>query len=321
MAVTKAQLKKIEEAIKRRFLGFTFEALGEEGLSPSQLEELKKLGIIRRGIKHLTVDPYTLGKVVALVERTSSTKITYDDIMRAIKAKSPDFVPLTGVEQEAINYASNHAGAYITNIMSTTLRDATGAIATARGAALNEVQNQVSEAIANRKTISELKTALFNRIDDKYRDWKRVAHTEMNTAVQKGIYERIRKESPKGGDQLVFKRPAPNACRYCKKLHLKDDGVTPRVFKLSELAENNIGLKPDQWRPTIGSVHPWCHCQLVVIPEGYSFVIKNLDEEGLEIPDAMLEEYDADKIQKVAVLSYTKETISPDGAESYGELI
>lgn len=320
MAVTKNQLKEIEDAILRRFLGFTLDSLDKEGLTVSQLAELKRLGLIRKSVKHLTVDPYVLGKVVALVQRTTSTKITYDEIMSAIKGKTPHFVPLTGVETEAISYASANAGAHITGIMHTTLKHAHTSVARARTTALNEVQNEVASAIANRKTISELKTALFNRIDDSYRDWKRVAHTEMNNAVQNGIYERIRAESPKGGDQLVFKRPAPNACRYCKRLHLHDDGVTPRVFKLSELAQSNIGLKPIDWVPTIGGVHPWCHCQLVVIPEGYSFKIKNLDEEGVEIPDPMLEEY-GDKIQKVAVLSYTEETISPDGAESYGSLI
>lgn len=316
MAVTKSQLKKIEEMIKKRFLGFTLEAVGEEALTGEQLDILKELGLIRSSVRHLTVDPYVLGKVVAMIERTDSIGLNYDSILEMIN-NSP--IALTETEKAAMRYASENVGQNIVGIMDTTLKDVRTAAARARGEALRAVQEGVAENIAKRETISELKTYLFSKIDDRYRDWKRVAHTEMTSAVQNGIYERIKAESPKGSEQLVFKRPSPDACRYCKKLHLLDDGVTPRVFKLSELEQSNIGRKAKDWIPVIGPVHPWCQCQLVAVPDGYDFVVKEIREDtGEEISDD--DEY-RDKTKKVAVLSYTGDTASHDGAEAYGSLI
>jgi len=119
-------------------------------------------------------------------------------------------------------------------------------------------------------------------IDDKNKDWARIAHTEINTAVQNGVYQRIKEESDDGADQLVFKRPAPDACRYCKKLHLQSDGVTPKIFKLSELAESNVGLKAVDWRPVVGSVHPWCFDdQTEVLTEAGWLLFKDVSVERI----------------------------------------
>ena len=134
----------------------------------------------------------------------------------------------------------------------------------------------VSEAIAERKTVGELKTALFDTFDNRYRDWQRVAHTEINTAVQQGVYDEIQTRSDAGANQLVFKRPNPDACPHCKRVYLKDDGITPKVFKLSDLEQTNVGRKAKDWGPTIGSVHPWCNCQLSMVPDGYDFVKKRV---------------------------------------------
>ena len=39
-------------------------------------------------------------------------------------------------------------------------------------------------------------------------------------------------------EQLVYKRPNPDACQHCKRVYLTD-GITPRVFKLSDLTDSN----------------------------------------------------------------------------------
>jgi hypothetical protein len=127
----------------------------------------------------------------------------------------------------------------------------------------------VISAISDRKTTSQLKSVLYESIKVKHKDWQRVASTEMHEAIQRGVHSEIL--STHGKDQLVYKLPSPTACKHCKRLFLNSAGI-PKVFKISELADNNFGKKAVDWEPVIGAVHPWCQCQLLIVPDGYDFV-------------------------------------------------
>ena len=284
--LTKEQLKKLEKVIRQRFLALQWEMFGERALTVSEIKELKQVGLLRPTVRNFTGDAYTLGKIAGLMDRSVAAGLTYEQAMKQASKLLPG---LTKVEIAAIDWASEHAGQYITGLSDDMVKEVRAATARSSGAAIRAVQDEVADAIRNRKTISELKTALFDAIDNREKDWTRVAFTEMNESIQRGVAHEIRDSSPLGGDQLVFKRPAPDACKHCNRAYLESDG-TPKVFKISELSETNIGRKAIDWEPTIGSIHPWCQCQLHVIPEGFSFV----KEEGGE-----------------SVLRYTGETAKP----------
>lgn len=326
MALSRAQLEAILEVIKRRVLGFTYEALGERALTDDELRQLRRLGLIERGTRSLVADPIALGRLISLVPMSARRSVTFEQVKRWAEQNAPK----TEVELKAIDYAAEHAGSYIKGIGDMLVRDASAASARASGAALRAVRANVSEAIANRETISELKTRLFYAIDHRTRDWQRIAHTEVNNAVQHGVHDAIVEASPEGREQLVFKRPAPDACQHCKRLYLKADGVTPRVFRLSELAESNVGLKAADWQPVIGSTHPWCHCQLLPVPDGYNFVLRRVALErfkfdgkvykrGEIVDDAEYARMGHDlkaKVGQDAVLSYTGTTAEPEVEKS-----
>jgi hypothetical protein len=327
VAISRAQLLAILEVIRRRVLGFTFDALGERALTDAELRTLKSLGIISAGTTSLTADPIALGRLIALVPLAARRPVTYEQVRRWAAQN----IPTTEVELKAVEYAAEHAGTYIRGIGDMMVRDATAAGTRASGAALRAVRQNVVEAIAHRETISELKTRLFDAIDNRTRDWHRVAHTEINTAIQQGVHDAIVEASPAGGDQLVFKRPAPDACSHCKRLYLRADGVTPRVFRISELADSNVGLKAGDWRPVVGSTHPWCHCQLLPIPDGYAFVLhrvalERFDFKGKtyqrgEVVDdgeyARMGKDDQARVGRDAVLSYTGTTAEPEVEKSF----
>jgi hypothetical protein len=276
--LTKAQLEKIETLIRQRFLGFTYEALGERALTREELEELKRAGLLRGNVRNLVAEGYTLGKVVASLEDEAGRSLTYEQAKRA----ALKMTPMTEVEKRSIEWAQDHAGQYIKGLSDDMVKEVRASAARTASSAIRAVQDKIAEAIRDRKTVSELRTSLFDAIDDRARDWQRVAFTEMNESIQRGIYQEIRRNSPVGSDQLVFKRPNPDACKHCKRVYLEDDGVTPKVFRLSELEDNNYGKKAADWGPTIGSVHPWCQCQLQVVPEGYGFVKNEAGEAILE---------------------------------------
>jgi hypothetical protein len=58
-------------------------------------------------------------------------------------------------------------------------------------------------------------------------------------------------------------------CEECKRLHLMADGVTPRLWHLSEIGHGYH--KKGQDSPKVGGLHPHCRCSLVTLMPGYGF--------------------------------------------------
>jgi len=334
MPLSEKQLNEIEEIIKKRYLSFMYEALGDSVLTDAELNLLKKKGLIKESTKKMIGDAHALGKIAALVDRRRMRRVTYDEVLRAAKRMTGQ----TSIEKKAIKYATENAGQYITGLRDEMVRDARAFSARHSGMALRRVREEVSEAIAERKTLSELKSELFHSFDDKYRDWQRVAHTEVNNSIQNAVYHEIKENSDDGVDQLVYKLPNPSACKWCVKLYLQKDGITPRIFKMSDLAESNVGRKAADWLPTIGAAHPWCFCQLIPVVEGFNFVKKPIALEPVKVGEKsykkgqVVSEEDAKKIDKKklgmnAVFTFTGETAKvtkslpslPISEESYCE--
>jgi hypothetical protein len=307
MALTKRQLEAIQKLIEKRVGTFVLENIGPEALSPAEIRAIKSMGLIRKNVRNLVADSYTMGKIVSLIHpRTDAKALTYEALEKMVRRNA---IPMTAVEKSMVRIAKTQAGEYIKGLKARMLKDLKITALTGEEQVLNAVRNTVAEGIARRTTINEVATSLFDQFDDRSRDWRRVAHTEINNSVQKGIYERIKHESPKGPEQLVFKRPNPDACKYCKKVYLEADGFTPIIFKISELEETNIGKKAADWQATIGGVHPWCACQLSAVPEGYGFELRNVSiTSGAEIDDivhdAMTDSEKEEKVTKRAVLTF-----------------
>jgi hypothetical protein len=58
-------------------------------------------------------------------------------------------------------------------------------------------------------------------------------------------------------------------CKECRTLHLLPDGVTPRVFRLSEVSQG-FHKRGDK-SPSIGGLHPHCRCTIASLVPGYGF--------------------------------------------------
>jgi len=263
MPITKKQLNQILDAIEKRMLTFSVDVIGEVSLSPEELRRLKSFGIIRKNVKNMVVDATNYGRLVALLPESIRGKLSLSDIEKM----SSKLKPMTDVEKNAIEYSKIHSGEYIKGLKDTMLKDVRTTIV---GQSLEALRETMVSSISERKTVSELKTALFDLFDDRNRDWRRVASTEINNSIQFGIAASIKEASDEEGDQLVFKRPNPDACKHCLRLFLQQDG-TPKIFKIGDLAISNVGKKANDWLPTVGGVHPFCHCQLHVVPDGFGF--------------------------------------------------
>ena len=110
------------------------------------------------------------------------------------------------------------------------------------------IRDTVVKTIRDGKTRGQLASDLEHATGDWTRDWDQVATTELWNArlygevadilQGKGMYA-----NTKGEETKVFRRPAPNVCRSCKKLLLEADGVTPKVFRLGDLIANGDKTK------------------------------------------------------------------------------
>jgi hypothetical protein len=312
--LTKAQLEEIERIIRQRMLALSYEALGERALTEDEIAELKRVGLIRENVRHLTADPYTIGKVIALTDRDTARTLGFGEIMSMAKEIK---VPPTAVEKKAMEYAEEHAGQYIKGITDDMVKEVRVAATRVGRTALDAIRTEVASTLKNRETTSQLRTALYHAIDDRARDWKRVASTEINDAIQRGIFGEIVENH--GSEALVFKRPNPDACNHCKRVYLEADGITPKVFVISDLEDSNYGEKAADWGPTIGAVHPYCQCQLHIIPKGSDFVKRRVDHKGKIITDEEYEamgEEDKKTTRHSAILEHTGETAAPTTAKS-----
>ena len=105
------------------------------------------------------------------------------------------------------------------------------------------------------------------------RSMHRILDSEATTARNLGTLDGIIAINTASGveDPIVYKVVVRDAdlCETCRRLHLLPDGVTPRVWKLSELT-HGYGSKDDD-APTIGPQHPHCRCSIVTVMEGYGF--------------------------------------------------
>jgi len=144
------------------------------------------------------------------------------------------------------------------------------------------IREELDGNIERRETWRKLASELGHRTGDWARDFRRIAATEKQHAMNEGITAGLieREGSPKS--VYVAKIPAPDACEACIALHLTaGPGSPPRIFTLAELTQNgsNVGRKRAQWRAGVGPVHPWCSCTLVHVPAGWGF-----NEEGEMVP-------------------------------------
>lgn len=102
---------------------------------------------------------------------------------------------------------------------------------------------------------------------------KRIVDTEATHVRNVGTLDGILKVNTASGveDPTVFFIVVrdEHLCDECKRLHLLDDGVTPRVWKLSQVGHGYH--KRGEENPKLGGLHPNCRCSLGTLLPGYGF--------------------------------------------------
>lgn len=141
---------------------------------------------------------------------------------------------------------------------------------------VNAVQSFLLDAEQNKKK-TDVKTVLGGELADIMgkvtENVKRIVDTESTKARNSGTIDAVSKialglgiSDPTVAFIVVRDR---FLCDECKRLHLLDDGTTPRVYKLSEVSHGYHKRGSDT--PSIAGLHPHCRCSMVSILPGYGF--------------------------------------------------
>ena len=258
--LTDSQTKQVQDTVQKHFsiLGFLL-----TGMPIPDSELLKKLGLnpetsgfmstaFKYGILRMLLEPDNQPSVQTIRQRVSS-------------------VNLNPVQRTILNHSRMTAQQSVNNLSQRVTSTVNSAILDIN--LQTTLSNQAEVGIDKGKLMQQLREVT----GDLKRDWHRVVQTETWNAKLYGEASQIMSgESPftsDKGETLVYKRPAPDCCPMCRKLYLEKDGVTPKVFKMSELLSNgsNAGKKQSEWLPTLGTLHPNCACTLGIKPPDAEF--------------------------------------------------
>lgn len=265
--LTRAQINKIKSIISDHMEVLMQLTTGDGHPSPALLRKLK----LPKDITDLITSSYQYGRLGVLKGKDLSAMSSRDVkvLMRVLKLTPAQKSSLERVKLKAQQSIDSITQKITSNVVTLALQSDLSM--------WSAVKDIIPAALENDTPRYKVIQQLREKTGDMQRDWHRVAHTEMWDAKLQGEAEAIlNNESPlskNGAETLVYKKPAPNACAKCKQLYLEKDGVTPKVFKLSELVAmgTNYGKKQADWVPTLGVLHPNCMCPLSVMPPNTKF--------------------------------------------------
>ena len=303
---TPSQIATIQQIVRDYHSAFALGMFGPDTLPPAEVQRLIDAGITPQDLAYVfqpepgelpppaervTDLAYQYGKILAKPEQQQAARgMTADQFRAHLEHTRPH---LTEVERQAMAFARYNGAEHVRGMgdkisleVGTLIRDAD---AEQRRRYMGTIQRELEANIDKRGAWREIASEIGHATGDWSRDMQRVAATEKQYAMQEGLAREMAQDRDPA-EVRVFKRPSPDACADCVRLHLTaGQGSPPHVFTLDELQNNgtNVGRKRRDWRATVGPVHPWCGCELGELPAGWAF-----DEEGTMLPESMLEKGD-----------------------------
>jgi hypothetical protein len=201
--------------------------------------------------------------------------------VQAMANKSPN-----SIEQDALKSMLASADGYIESLKNKTKSDLT-----------ERVDGLVKEAKIRGEKVDpqDIEKAVSEEMTKAKSHLQKIAESEATKLRNMGTLMDISRVASSLGDEdpivcfIVIKDGV--ACKECIRLHLMPDGVTPRVWKFSELKQGYH--KRGEEYPSAFGLHPHCRCTLHYVGKSFGF-----DEKGHS--KYISEDYDAHEAQRKA---------------------
>lgn len=264
---TKGQIQEIVELIDFQSNYFIAGNISDTVLSHSDKLFLTKLGLdYKKVIEGFTPfqQAFYWGRLVTILGPLKSKNIDLEDFRKYIQRGQ--FRPLSKYEELTLEYLEQKSFSHIKDLRET--------IKTTVVNKINEIElinreeyekiigDAVKRATLERRVVSDIVSEIGQHTKDWSRDLGRIAETELQNAYEYGKFASFRETEREG---TFYKHVYGGACKHCIKLFLTNGvGSEPKLFSYQTLLENgtNIGRKVNDWKPTIGPIHPFCRCSL-----------------------------------------------------------
>lgn len=143
---------------------------------------------------------------------------------------------------------------------------------------IDKIDSLHKEAYVKKQPVKEevVLSAINKEMDKAKRHFKLIAETEStkirNTSVATnilGVAESIGVDDP-NVFFLVVKDGS--TCKHCINNHLMPDGVTPKVFKMSEVKTGYLSKEDrEEGSVSLAGQHPHCRCSIQICSPGFGF--------------------------------------------------
>jgi len=225
----------------------------------------------------LTQMSFVLGKEEAQLKETEWKGYSWDDMAHAAEQ-------VTSEEQAQIDAAVFSTHTKFRKLGDDVANGVFERLSIANSEAVSEAQvrgiiaDKIETGVLLGRSHSAVAQELIRTLQDKSRDWYRVAATELHHARQTGVVHAITNKlgiysHGEGPNSKVAIVPASDACQDCIRLYLENG--KPKIFQLSELLQNTGTNYVRPWRsnakPVIPPLHPNCYCMLRYVPPGWGW--------------------------------------------------
>lgn len=279
--LTRDQIEKLAGIIRKHATWVTWRLLGDKYVSQEDIDKLTKEGVLPMDVQTPMIKhAFVLGRMESLLKEAEWKNYDWDQLVEAATSKHTD------LQKMQIEAAELSFHITLRNLFSDIQKGLYQDLAQATGKAVTEsvvkerVAEEIKEGIETRKGYIKVANSLVENLKETKRNWHRVAVTEMHAAKEKGVVSSILSgegvyRRADGPESFVAVMPDPDACGECQKLYLDPKTGHPKIFRLSELMENEGTNYNRPWRqnarPVIPPLHPHCYCRLRFVPPGWGW--------------------------------------------------
>jgi hypothetical protein len=196
---------------------------------------------------------------------------------KGISISVPEDKTLTGLYEAAAKVSGAEPDADATNTIRTIAGNYLDAqLASAKAKVVGDVAAALQDAAAKGEE-GDASIILGGRLAETWGNItsgvRRIAETETTAGRNLGLLEGIAKTNALQNieDPVVYWVIVRDAhvCKECVSLHMLADGITPRVWKMSEVSSGFH--KRGELTPSIRGLHPHCRCMLATLMPGWGF--------------------------------------------------
>jgi hypothetical protein len=308
MAISKKTQKAIEQHVDRYKLYMKYKTVGPHSITRNQLRDLIVSGWIPSFDK---VQAPVLASYMLAHSQTANASVANDKIAAGGSGGAgngggstagagdagqspklpPPIIASKTTQRGALDFLDRMMDRYIGKAADQLKTDI---LSTVEGQLMPIIDRReggvIFEALQDPKIHSKnLRGLLTDKVEGWEHRWRTIIGTELNRASNWGAMDAILSNNPSKGPEAltVYKqgnKPGHGACKYCTKFWYMEDGITPRVYTMAELAANgsNVGRKAKDWLPTIDSTHPNETHILRELKPGFGFVNGSIEYIGID---------------------------------------